>query len=295
MKRIIFLVIFLIGICQLNELQAQSSLAIGVRPQAMGGAYTALSNDANAVFWNPAGLRMVREGDARFMHWLFSDIDQVNINSAVVAHPLPNQMGTIGVGWTRIGAELEEGPLNRRSTMSENEIRLSYGVAVSPNLLIGATMNRTMLSSDVGSGAGLGFDIGVMVRPVRGVAWTVGFVGRNLVANMKNEALDPYYLLGMAYRLSTADRVHQFSIVGDVIAREDIDGQEGITPQFAGGLEYELNFQQFRLALRGGGGSKNISFGGGLGYGTFSIEYAVVMMHELTIGDSHRFGINLYF
>src|SRR4029453_6678457 len=35
---------------------AQSSDAIGIRAQGMGGAFTALADDATASWWNPAGL-----------------------------------------------------------------------------------------------------------------------------------------------------------------------------------------------------------------------------------------------
>src|SRR5258708_3800063 len=36
--------------------EAQSSDAIGVRAQGMGGAFTAVADDATATWWNPAGL-----------------------------------------------------------------------------------------------------------------------------------------------------------------------------------------------------------------------------------------------
>src|SRR4029453_10286725 len=35
---------------------AQSSDAVGIRAQGMGGAFTALADDATATWWNPAGL-----------------------------------------------------------------------------------------------------------------------------------------------------------------------------------------------------------------------------------------------
>ena len=38
------------------------------RPVAMGGAYTALANDANALHYNPAGLGRIRRSEATFMH-----------------------------------------------------------------------------------------------------------------------------------------------------------------------------------------------------------------------------------
>jgi len=38
-------------------------VGIGARPTAMGSAFTAIDNDASAVFWNPAGLSEVQKGD----------------------------------------------------------------------------------------------------------------------------------------------------------------------------------------------------------------------------------------
>src|SRR5213079_2874877 len=35
---------------------AQSSAPVGVRAAGMGGAFTAVADDATATFWNPAGL-----------------------------------------------------------------------------------------------------------------------------------------------------------------------------------------------------------------------------------------------
>src|SRR5262245_34568384 len=35
---------------------AQTTDAIGVRAQGMGGAFTAVADDATATYWNPAGL-----------------------------------------------------------------------------------------------------------------------------------------------------------------------------------------------------------------------------------------------
>jgi len=37
-----------------------TDLQLGARPQAMGGAYTALSGDANSVYWNPAGTGRIK-------------------------------------------------------------------------------------------------------------------------------------------------------------------------------------------------------------------------------------------
>lgn len=61
-------------------------LGVGARPVAMGGAYTAIVDDANALFWNPAGLGMAQrfEGSCMLMR-LFGE---VNYHTGGLAIPL---------------------------------------------------------------------------------------------------------------------------------------------------------------------------------------------------------------
>jgi len=49
---------------------AAQFLKIGVGPRAigMGGAYTALADDINAIYWNPAGLSRINSKEAYFNH-----------------------------------------------------------------------------------------------------------------------------------------------------------------------------------------------------------------------------------
>src|ERR1700730_3639678 len=48
--------VFLVVVCAHSEAHAQTSDLIGVRAQGMGGAFTAVADDATATWWNPAGL-----------------------------------------------------------------------------------------------------------------------------------------------------------------------------------------------------------------------------------------------
>jgi len=55
-------------------------LGVGVRPVGMGEANAALSDDVNAIWWNPAGLCQVEHREITAMHniW-FEDIFFSNI------------------------------------------------------------------------------------------------------------------------------------------------------------------------------------------------------------------------
>src|SRR5579863_9617534 len=43
-------------------------LGVGARAEAMGEAYSAVADDATALYWNPAGLTRVQADEASLMH-----------------------------------------------------------------------------------------------------------------------------------------------------------------------------------------------------------------------------------
>jgi len=50
-------------------------IPVSARASAMGDAFVSLSNDANAIYWNPAGLTNINGGSITFTHQdLISDI-----------------------------------------------------------------------------------------------------------------------------------------------------------------------------------------------------------------------------
>src|SRR5688572_12583855 len=47
---------------------AFNDIITGARPQGMGGAFVAVADDANALYWNPAGLTQLDTAEVSFMH-----------------------------------------------------------------------------------------------------------------------------------------------------------------------------------------------------------------------------------
>ena len=74
-------------------------IGIGARSLAMGGAFTAVANDATALYWNPAGITNIMRPVTHFYYapW-FVDIDFTH-GAAVV--PL-GRMGTLGLSITSV-------------------------------------------------------------------------------------------------------------------------------------------------------------------------------------------------
>ena len=78
------------------------TLGVGARSLAMGGAGTALSDNAYASYWNPAGLGQLSRYEVSFMHSTLNGQDAYDFVSYV--HPLKNR-GAIGISWLRVGVD----------------------------------------------------------------------------------------------------------------------------------------------------------------------------------------------
>lgn len=69
-------------------------LGAGARAVAMGEAYTALADDASAVYWNPAGMTGIEKRSATFMHAAY--LDSISFEYAAYAQQLPREFGVVG-------------------------------------------------------------------------------------------------------------------------------------------------------------------------------------------------------
>jgi hypothetical protein len=179
--------------------------------------------------------------------------------------------------------------------MSENHFLLSYGIPVTSRASLGMGLKRMVINSKIGNGAGIGLEFGALYRLSRRYNWTVAAVARDVAANLKNESLNPYYMVGTAYQYHSPNGYHHLAFALDAGTRNDVDGHKGTSWRYAAGMEYLLRLGSYGIALRGGGGTKNYAFGFGLRIGFFAIDYAFTQMRENTIGDSHKFGISFNF
>jgi len=72
----------------------------GVKPMGMGGAFAAIADDGNAIYWNASGIAQIRESEIAMMHaFLYNGI--AAYDNVSFCQPLPNEV-TIGFNWTRL-------------------------------------------------------------------------------------------------------------------------------------------------------------------------------------------------
>lgn len=71
-------------------------MGVSARAVAMGQAFAAISDDATAVFYNPAGLTQLDSREVLFTH--LSYVADITYNFAALAYPLYSIGGTLGIG-----------------------------------------------------------------------------------------------------------------------------------------------------------------------------------------------------
>ncbi|MBN2088208.1 PorV/PorQ family protein [candidate division KSB1 bacterium] len=135
--KIYSLILTLVGMILFNKLLAQSKVSAefllispDARSSAMGEANVAIADNANAVFWNPAGLAFQsgKEFTASYTpHWLPGLTDDIWFGFAACKYSL-GYLGTIGFSFFTI---------DRGSRDSEYSIAASYGTTVNNNFAIG--------------------------------------------------------------------------------------------------------------------------------------------------------------
>src|SRR3989339_1733167 len=113
---------------------AFDDIAPGVRPAAMGGAFTALSDDANAIYYNPAGLYRLQNNEliASYgkLYWGLTDGSNISNSDILYVNPF-GKFGTVGLGIYSLALT---------GLYTEKIILFSYGMRIIPKVGVGITM-----------------------------------------------------------------------------------------------------------------------------------------------------------
>ncbi len=174
-------------------------IGMGAREVAMGSAVTSMTQDANNIFWNPAGTAL---SDGRRFSAAFSYtswIAELDYSAIAFGYGLDNA-GTITVG-VQFGG-ISDIPANRQngytdpllqSLVTDTEtgdtfdfqdlaISLSYARYVFDRLTLGATFKVINETIDGVNANAIGFDFGSV--------YSVGFSGWQLAARLSNLGTD---------------------------------------------------------------------------------------------------------
>ena len=272
------------GTTSLNFLK----VGVGARAVAMGEAFSALSDDASACFWNPAGLSDVQPLEVFFMHnrWI-ADISQ---SAASVTFDLPRVRMGVSMNYFNMG-ELErrtENSVQPEGVFTPFDLALGVSAAYQVNEDISAGVTARFLHESLDSETARAalFDIGIKSRTmIPGL--TAALVVRNLGTEIKyvTEGYEAPLLvtLGAAYRKTLPWSGNSLLISAEIVSPNDND------TRIALGAEY--GYKEFlfgRAGYRSGLENEDISFGFGVNYLKLRFDYGFVPYSDL--GNSHRFS-----
>jgi Type IX secretion system protein PorV len=277
------------------------NLPVGARAAAMGGAYTAISEDASAIFWNPAGLVQISKLSAIFMRTAYvADINyqymayahRLGYDSVIAASALVTDIGAINqtdISGNRIGT----------FTPQDQVITLSYSKAIlefsdkEKDLSMGISIKhiKSKIVSETSSFAG---DFGIMTYNFTALPYRLGIMFSNFGQGLKFD--QESNALPMTLKLAGAlNPFKNFLLSADVVLpKQD-------KPNFILGAELNTQPNELtKLSIRGGLNSQllrdnlsGFSFGLGATLHFFSLDYAFTPMGEL--GTAHRMSITFDF
>jgi len=265
---------------------------VGARPLGMGGAFTAMADDADSPSWNPGGLGFVDKAEITTSQTrLSTDADHY-----YVSYVNPTEWGTVGISWIQIGLGSLVNTSSEVNTNNEvvdlgvfsyfsNAYLVSYGKKVNDNVSLGLTAKY--LSSDMsqisnGSASGYSVTPGVLVKLKNG--WRLGAKLSEAINSQSwstgtTEQVPPKFSVGLASAKALAG-VFAFD-VSQII-------REGYAME--GCLGYE--WAKESLAFRGGYGTDGLSAGAGFLSGHTRVDYAFTRQASFSNSTVHRVSVS---
>lgn len=254
---------------------------IGARAAALNGAFTSVSDNSLAVFYNPSGLGQMKYREISFFYSP-APFGISELSTAAVSYAEPTKIGTFGLGIKSYGFDLYK----------EITGIISYGNTYKNKIFYGLNFNLYHLSiKNYNSATSLGVDIGAMAQIADFLKW--GFFAKNLTGSKIGQS---------------KEKIAQVYKTGFMVSpRKDlkfiVETEKDVKYPFSfkGAFEYSLIIPNTfgnlpsRVDLRAGIGSEPTNFSAGIGifFSLLQVDYAFKKHSDL--GFTHQGTLTINF
>jgi len=306
------------------------SVGIGPRANAMGGAFTAIVNDASALYWNPAGAADLTQSEAMFTYTsLFKDLN-INLNYFALVIPAED-LGSFGVSVTALDygdmdvtTEFYPEGTGEKFSAASYAFGLSYARNITEWFAAGITVKYITEGIFNSSANGVAFDVGTMFKtPFLGIKFAtiisnygskMQMTGEDLLIRYdadpnsqgNNETVDAYYKtdnfeLPLKLQIGLSRDIEFFDGQRLTIAVDATHPNDNAEYVNIGG---ELSFLDNLISLRGGykalfleNNQEGLTLGAGLNYvlGVFAFGFDYSYQEFEFLNYTHSFGVSFKF
>jgi len=260
----------------------------GARSQGMGGAFTAVADDVNALTWNPAGLALLTDPQFGYLRMLYLSDIAYNFGGAAVPVPLGENTLGLGAGIINLGATFDStNGLQPSVTTGENAFFLSAAYRLKDLVSFGVTGKYIMRDIAGYQGSAFGGDVGVLVTPPgSGVRIGAGVfnLGQEVLFVSAADQLPMMVRLGIAGRVFDAPQ-HSVMLSGDF----GFQFNAGVWEAAAGAEYWYDQVLAVRAGYRGNTDVNNWTAGVGVNLKVAQLDYAFSPVGSL--GNTHRMSL----
>lgn len=288
-------------------------IGVGGRAAGMGEAFSAVSDDPSALFFNPGGVAQIDEIEILFSYnkWIFDTY----LNFAGVVFPL-GRFGSLGISlYSFSSGEIKEtnmfqpGGTGRDFTTGNMAVCMSYARALTDRFMVGGTFKHVEAHVSEYRAGTFAFDIGSIFRTNVLNEMTIAFVlsnfggkicyGGGALYSQATEQIETFpaeWNLPLCFRIGLSSYLLKRNEVSlrwafDVNDSRDCERRETIGMEFA-----FRDMMYLRAGYKFGYNEETLTAGAGfkLGIpdvGKVTIDYAYIDMNRLNV--SHRISLRI--
>ncbi len=265
-------------------------LRLGQSPRGagMGEAFTALVDDATALYWNCAGLGKTDEYSISFTHHSAF----AGTTDEILQFALPMNRGRLGLGLlysATPGIELWDKNNQLIDTFSvwDAVLALGFGIPLGKNYYLGAGFKGCYQDFYTTRGYGAGFDIGFSAQPLSFIQTGIALRNFGALKYISLEPLPAEIAIGIAYAAqkfkSAIDGVYPFD--------RRLNFRLGIEYLPFKEVSLRVGYRTGPVDLKSLGLFNGITAGIGINLTNLTIDYSLSPYGKL--GLLHRLGIRL--